>query len=122
MPPRRLGQAQTARAALVTTAATDTLGQLVDRDSSYDAALRALYSFMAKGHDQSGRRFTALSKSVADAQSALPASNDVLSFIVGESAGATLYDDLLNLERGRSNVVAASSATASGASASSAAR
>jgi len=103
-----LGQAQTARAALAVGAATDTFGQLIDRDSSYDAALNALYSYMAKSHDRAGRKFAALSKAVVDAQAALPASNDVLSFIVGESAAATLYTDLLSIERDRSDVLAAS--------------
>ncbi|HEY7025581.1 MAG TPA: hypothetical protein VH371_11545 [Candidatus Limnocylindrales bacterium] len=103
-----LSEAKSARTTLGNPSSEETLDELVDRDSSYDAALHALYTFMAKGHEQTGRKFMALSRAVSEAQAGLPASNEVLSFIVGEAAGATLYGDLLDMERGRSKVASAS--------------
>ena len=72
-----------ARDELAQTGPVDTLDDLIARDSTYDAALVALYQYLAGGGGQSGDQFTTLKNAVSQAQAALPSDTSVLAVVVG---------------------------------------
>lgn len=93
-----LAIAQAARDQLATAAAVDTLDDLLGRVRAYDAALLALYQYLADGGAQSGDQFSALQDQVDVAQAALPPDNGALIVVVGEAAGRPIADQLLAME------------------------
>ncbi|MEP7360862.1 MAG: hypothetical protein ABI744_04710 [Chloroflexota bacterium] len=89
----------TARDQLALTGDVSTLDDLVARDRVYDAALVALYQYLADGGAQATDQFTALTNAVSQAQAALPADNGVLIVIVGETCGLPIADELLAMDK-----------------------
>jgi hypothetical protein len=99
-----LAIAQGARDQLAATSPVDTLDDLLSRPRAYDAALVALYQYLADGGAQSGDQFDALKAQVATTQAALPSDNGALVVIVGEAAGLPIADQLLAMETAHGKV------------------
>lgn len=87
-----------ARDQLAQSGTVDTLDDLLGRERAYDAALVALYQYLANGGAQSGPKFQHLKDAVDQAQAALPADNNALVVIVGESSGVPIADELLAMD------------------------
>lgn len=93
-----LAIATAARDELAATSPVDTLDDLMGRLRAYDAALVALYQYLADGGAQSTDQFNALKAQVDATQAALPSDNGALVVIVGEAAGLPIADQLLAME------------------------
>lgn len=90
--------ADSARDLIAAVAPVDTLDDLLGRERAYDAALLALYQYLADGGAQSGQQFNGLKSQVDATQAALPSDNGALVVIVGEAAGLPIADRLLAME------------------------
>lgn len=76
-----------------------TLDDLMSRLAAYDEALIALYTFVRDTGERSGSQFEALQAEVDRTQAALPSDTTALSVIVGDGAGPTLTQALLDIEQ-----------------------
>src|SRR5688572_8461119 len=99
-----LAVATAGRDRLAAVAPVGTLDDLMGRQRAYDAALIALYQYLADGGAQSGDQFDALKAQVDATQAALPRDNSVLVVIVGEAAGVPIADQLLAMETAHGKV------------------
>jgi hypothetical protein len=93
-----LSIAGAARDQLAQSGTVETLDDLLAREQAYDTALVALYQYLVDGGKQSGAQFDALKAAADSAQAALPANNDALIVIVGETSGVPLANQLLALD------------------------
>jgi hypothetical protein len=93
-----LASATALRDELAVASPAETLDDLLGRERAYDAALIALYQYLANGGAQSGDQFQALKTQVDATQAALPSDNGVLVVIVGEAAGRPITERLLTME------------------------
>jgi hypothetical protein len=91
--------AAAARDLLAAAGTVETLDDLLARQRAYDAALVALYQYLADGGAQSGRRFGDLRTAVERTQAALPSDTSALVVIVGEASGLPIADQLLAMDK-----------------------
>lgn len=102
-----LDAARTARDALGEQGGVETLTDVIDRNSRYDAALASLYTYGRDGGPREGAELTRLQTAADQAQRALPGTDDALAAIVGESGAPELTAALLRLEHARGEINAA---------------